>query len=115
MINLSLSARFIVNLTSRNGLEIKKKMTVNHQEITSSKPFQFYCTNVSRLLTFLLTDPIQSLTSGVFRGFAAVRDHWRRIIPAHIVEKLDPNRKNRKPHQIPKPVHVFYENRKPHP
>lgn len=35
-------------------------------------------------------DPIQSVTSATYRGFATIRDQWKRIIGTHIEEKPEP-------------------------
>ena len=35
-------------------------------------------------------DPIQSVTSATCRGFATIRDQWKRIIGTHIEEKPEP-------------------------
>ena len=59
--------------------------------------------NFHILIIKTLIEPIQSVTSGACRGFAAIRDQWRCIIASQIEEKPEPKRKNRKPHRILNP------------
>ena len=44
----------------------------------------------SHLCFKILIYPIQSLTSGVYRGFTAIQDQWRCIIAAQIDKKPEP-------------------------
>ena len=63
-------------------------------------------------LTKTLIDPLQSVTSGAYISFAAIRDRWRRKIAAQIDEKPEPKEQKPKTTSDTKPENplVFFTN-----
>lgn len=106
---------------------VVKISTVLNKTSTLSRPTCFLQRSLKRNrktaknfhipLTKTLIDPLQSVTSGAYISFAAIRDRWRRKIAAQIDEKPEPKEQKPKTTSGTKPENplVFFtttENRR---